>query len=54
MDHLVKVKLLGVTSFSEVYLMKNSTSNELFIFKIVNLHNLNKKEIDYLKMRFKY
>ena len=49
MDHLVKVKLLGVTRFSEVYLMKNSTSDELFIFKIVNLHNLNKKEIDYLE-----
>ena len=38
------LKLLGKGSFSEVYLLKEATTNHLYAGKLIKTHKLNQKE----------
>lgn len=50
MDHLVDIKFLGMGKFSEVRLIKNSTTNELLVVKKIFLANItNLKEKGYIQ-----
>ena len=49
MDHLQKIKCLGMGKFSDVYLVKNITSNEILVVKRIYLTNIkNLKELGYI------
>ena len=49
MDHLQKIKFLGMGKFSDVYLVKNITSNEILVVKTIYLTNIkNLKELGYI------
>ena len=51
---LTKKHLLGKGAFSEVYLEKDPTTNQLYALKIINDKNMNLNENILWKMKLKF
>ena len=55
MEHLQRIKFLGMGKFSEVYLVKNITSNDLLVAKKIYLANIKDlKEQAYIQNELRF